>query len=132
MPVVDTSVLVPAFDADHPNHERARRALAEPGALHITGGVIAEFTTVLRRKGNDAGEDGALIAREALASLEALPGFRHAVSYDVGKASRLFHATPSLSYVDAWGIVLAEALGEGLVTFDAEQAAASRERRGKG
>ena len=127
MPVVDTSVLVPLFDADHPRHQEAKILVAKPILLHVTGGVLAELTTVLRRRGKDVGLDGARIAREALIHLEGLRGFRHATDYEPESVSRTFGAHPSLSYVDAWGIVLAMDMGEDLLSFDERQMAAYRE-----
>lgn len=124
MPVVDSSVLVPAFDADHPRHAEARDALARPILLQVSGGVLAEVTTVLCRRANDVGSDGAKVAREALARLEGLAGFRHATSYDADEVSRVYGAHTALSYVDALGIVLAIDLREDLLTFDDAQAKA--------
>lgn len=130
MPVPDTSVLVPAFDADHPRHAEARRMLGAPILLHVTGGVLSELTTVLRRRANDVKVDGAKVAREALAKLEALEGFRHATGYDAEAVSRVYLAHSALSYVDAVGIVLALDLDDELMTFDDAQAAAhKREKR---
>lgn len=129
MPVVDTSVLVPLFDADHSRHDDARRLVAAPILLRVTGGVLAELTTVLRRRGKDAGLDGARIAREALVQLEGLRGFRHSTDYDPEAVSRTYASHAGLSYVDAWGIVLAMETGEELLTFDEDQTAAYREER---
>lgn len=124
MPVVDSSVLVPAFDADHPRHVEARDELAHPVLLHVSGGVLAEVTTVLRRRAHDVGSDGAKVAREALTRLEGLAGFRHATSYDADEVSRIYSAHTALSYVDALGIVLAIGLRDDLLTFDEAQAKA--------
>jgi predicted nucleic acid-binding protein len=130
MPVLDTSVLVPAFDADHPRHHEARELLAAPALLHVNAGVLGELTTVLRRRANDVGLEGSKVARDALAKLESLAGFRHATSYDPDTVSHVYRAHSSLSYVDAIGIVLALELDEELLTFDDGQAAAlKRERR---
>lgn len=129
MPVVDTSVLVPLFDADHPHHHDARQLVAAPILLYVTGGVLAELTTVLRRRGKDVGLDGARIAREALGQLEKLQGFRHVTDYDPGSVSRTYAAHAGLSYVDAWGIVLAMDMGEDLISFDERQMAAYREEK---
>lgn len=130
MPVVDSSVLVPAFDADHPRHAEAREKLATTSLLHVSGGVLGEVTTVLRRRANDVGSEGSKVAREALARLEELAGFRHATSYDADEVSRVYQAHPTLSYVDAMGIVLAIGLGEDLLTFDdAQERAHKKERR---
>ena len=130
MPVLDTSVLVPAFDADHPRHKEARQLLAGPALLHVSGGVLSELTTVLRRRANDSGLAGAKVARDALACLEGLSGFRHAAAYDADAVSRVYQAHASLSYVDALGIVLALDTGYALITFDDAQAAAlKREKR---
>lgn len=124
MPVPDTSVLVPLFDADHPRHQDARRQVGAPVMLHVTGGVLAELTTVLRRRAKDTGLDGARTAREALRHLESLRGFRHAVTYDATEVSRVYKAYETLSYVDAMGIVLALELGDPLLTFDDTQSKA--------
>lgn len=130
MPVVDSSVLVPAFDIDHPRHAEARAELAKTGLLHVSGGALAEVTTVLRRRANDMGSDGSKFAREALARLEELAGFRHATSYDAEEVSRVYQKHSTLSYVDAIGVVLAVGLGDDLLTFDDAQARAhKRERR---
>jgi predicted nucleic acid-binding protein len=129
MPVLDTSVLVPLFDADHPDHAQARERVGAPILLHVSGGVIAELTTVLRRRAKDAGLDGSRVAREALSKLEGLRGFRHAASYDADAVSRVYQAHSALSYVDALGIVLALDLGEPLLTFDDRQMAAYRREK---
>lgn len=130
MPVVDSSVLVPAFDADHPRHAEARGKLATTSLLHVSGGVLAEVTTVLRRRANDMGSDGSKVARESLARLEELAGFRHATTYDADEVSRVYLAHATLSYVDAMGIILAIGLNDELLTFDDAQARAhKRERR---
>jgi predicted nucleic acid-binding protein len=129
MPVIDTSVLVPLFDADHPRHAEARQLVAAPVLLHVTGGVLAELTTVLRRRGKDAGLDGARVAREALVQLEALHGFRHVIDYDAEAVSRAYAQHSALSYVDAWGVVLALEMGEDLMTFDDRQLAAYVEEK---
>ena len=131
MPVLDTSVLVPAFDADHPRHAEARKLLAGPSLLHVSAGVTAELTTVIRRRASDAGLPGAKVAREALARLEALAGFRHAASYDAEAVSQVYHTHASLSYVDALGIVIALGIDDDLLTFDDAQAAAYRRERKK-
>ncbi|MGH2669845.1 MAG: PIN domain-containing protein [bacterium] len=131
MPVPDTSILVPLFDADHPHHARARRAVGAPGPLHVSGGVLAELTTVLRRRGSDVGLDGELIAREALERLEALQGYRHASEYDAVAVSRLYRTHSGLSYVDAWGIALALGMDEQLLTLDARQRAVYRRERAR-
>ncbi|MFA5862833.1 MAG: PIN domain-containing protein [Candidatus Thermoplasmatota archaeon] len=131
MPVPDTSVLVPIFDADHPLHEKARAQIGAPVLLHVTGGVLAELTTVLRRRGNDVGLDGSRIARECLGELEQLRGFRHASPCDGAEVTRVFKAHSSLSYVDAWGIVLALELGDTIITFDERQASAFKREKAR-
>lgn len=126
MPVVDSSVLVPAFDADHPRHGEARGKLATTSLLHVSGGVLAEVTTVLRRRANDLGLDGSNVARDALARLEELAGFRHVTSYDADEVSRVYQAHAALSYVDAMGIVIAIVLDDELLTFDDAQSRAHK------
>lgn len=129
MPVPDTSILVALFDADHPQHARALSVVGAPGTLHVTGGVLAELTTVLRRRGNDVGLQGDRIAREAVERLEGLQGFRHATEYDAPAVSRLYRSHDGLSYVDAWGIMLALGLREELLTLDARQRTVHRRER---
>lgn len=129
MPVPDTSVLAALFDADHPRHTEARRLVGAPGVLHVSGGVVAELTTLLRRRANDVGLDGNRVAREALEQLEKLGGFRLATDYDTEAASRLYRDNAALSYVDAWGIALAVGLGEELLTLDERQRKAYQEAR---
>lgn len=129
MPVADTSVLVPLFDADHPHHAQARRAVEAPGTLLVSGGVLGELTTVLRRRAKDIGLDGDRIAREALGKLESLAGFRHADAYDATAVSRIFQAHAGLSYVDAWGVALAIETGDELLTLDSRQRAVYRRER---
>ncbi|HUR70159.1 MAG TPA: PIN domain-containing protein [Candidatus Thermoplasmatota archaeon] len=131
MPVVDSSVLVPAFDADHPRHAEARGKLGTTSLLHVSGGVLAEVTTVLRRRANDIGSDGSKVAREALVRLEELAGFRHATSYDPDEVSRVYQAHAALSYVDAMGIVIAIRLDDELLTFDDAQSKALKKERRK-
>lgn len=129
VPVIDTSVLVPLFDADHPLRSKAQGLTKAPGVLAVCGGVLAELTTVIRRRGKDVGLDGDQIAREALAHLEALRGFRHIDAYDARAVSQLYREVPGLSYVDAWGVVIAIEMDEELLTFDTRQADAYRHAR---
>lgn len=121
MAIIDTSVLVPLFDADHPQHHDAQRLAREHNPWHISGGVLSEFTRVVRRLTNLRGEDGNQAARRALAVLEEYAGYRPLADYDAALASRIFRMDDGMSYVDAWGIALSYARSEPLLTLDRRQ-----------
>lgn len=121
MAVVDTSVLVAAFDDEHPRHRAARAALAKQAAVVVHGGILEELTRVMRRAANQAGLDGNQVARAVLATLRASPGYRLAADYDEAATAQRFAENPPLSYVDAWGIEVAHATGQELLTFDRDQ-----------
>lgn len=124
MPVVDASVLVPAFDADHPLHGRARKLLAAAGRVAIHPGTLAELSTVLRRQANLKGLDGANVARNAVRALRSLPGMRDTGDNLAVAATRRYLESKELSFVDAWTIEAALADRDELLSLDRAQVAA--------
>lgn len=118
MAVVDASMLIALFDASHSRHAEARQAIARHPTLDVCGGIIGETTRILRRTANLNGQDGNRVARQALASLRSMPGYRLFSSYDEAAAAGLYQANTSLSYVDAWGIQVALEAREELLTID--------------
>ena len=118
MAVVDSSVVIAAFDSSHPHHATARRALDRELVVGVCSTVIEESTRILRRMANDAGQDGNRIARESLASLRAMGGYRHLADDVEEAATKRYTDNPRLSFVDAWTIELAKATGQDLLTFD--------------
>lgn len=65
--------------------------------------------------------DGNLVAQRALDALESTGAYRYVAEHDGQLVSRIYHSTPGLSYVDAWGIALALDRVEPLVSFDNRQ-----------
>lgn len=122
MAIVDTSLLVPLVDRGHPHHARARRKATDHSIWHITGGVLAEFTQVIRRIANDQAQDGNAAARKALDALRETTGYRPLVTFDEPLIARIYSMDPALSYVDAWGIAVALERQEPLLTLDEHQA----------
>lgn len=129
MAVVDTSILVPLFDAAHVNHAKAKAALSGINRLAIPGGVLAELTRLIRRLAKRQGLDGNQAAREAIHALRALPGFRDTGDGLATVTEARYALESNLSYVDAWGIEAALADRDDLLTFDAHQAAAWRKAK---
>ncbi len=121
MAIVDTSLLVPLFDRGHANHTQARRQAAEHSIWHISCGVLAEFTQVIRRIANDHAQDGNVAARRALEALREMTGYRPIESFDEPLIARIYAMDPALSYVDAWGIAAALERQEPLLTLDDHQ-----------
>ncbi len=129
MPVIDTSFLVAVFDEDHPRHQSARQKMKTDSLLYLNGGVIGEFTTIVRRHANDAGLDGEQVARELLERLETLQTVRYSSMEDPAAVSRVYRDNRGISYVDAWGVALAHALKEDLYTLDGKQATVFKKTR---
>ncbi|MHB8584735.1 MAG: PIN domain-containing protein [Thermoplasmatota archaeon] len=131
MPIYDSSVLVPLFDQDHPLHEKARKEVARPEMVYVSGGVLTEVSSVLRRRANLVGLDGNAVARDAVRALAAMQGFRHAPHHDPALVAEIYEAHQTLSHVDAWGIALALSTAEDLATFDERQRKAFLRERGR-
>lgn len=125
MSVADTSALVALVDTNHAHHADAAHSLAE-GPVTVTWGSLAEVATVVRRLAKDAGLDGNRAARQALAAVTGLAGFRQAAAPDLGKVLKLHGKEATLSFVDAWNLHVALAADEALVSFDKELRAAHR------
>jgi predicted nucleic acid-binding protein len=117
MTVADTSALVALLDAGHPHHRDAQRDLAE-GHVTVTRGTLAEAATVIRRLAKDAGQDGTQAARQALAAITALAGFREAPHVELADVLKLHQQDGSLSFVDAWNLGAALQANERLVSYD--------------
>lgn len=127
MSVADTSALVALLDAGHPHHADAARDLAE-GHVTVTWGSLAEVATVVRRLAKDNGQDGAKAARQALAAITSLAGFRQAPPGELEAVLKLHGKESSLSFVDAWNLTAAMHGGEELVSYDRDLRAAHRRR----
>jgi predicted nucleic acid-binding protein len=117
MSVADTSALVALLDAGHPHHADAQRDLGE-GHVTVTRGSLAEATTVVRRLAKDAGQDGTQAARQALAAITALAGFREAPHVELDAIAGLHRQDGRLSFVDAWNLAAALHANEPLVSYD--------------
>lgn len=126
MPVIDTSFLMAVFDEEHPRHKQAHRLLRKASVLHVSGGVMGEFITIVRRRANDVGLDGEAVARDLLEQVESLRIMRHAGLEAPLEVSRIYRENKGLSYVDAWGIALAKGRKEELYSFDRKQRAVHR------
>jgi predicted nucleic acid-binding protein len=123
--VADTSALVALLDANHPHHADAARDLAE-GHVTVTWGSLAEVATVVRRLAKGNGQDGGQAARQALAAITDLAGFRQAPPGELDAVMGLHGKETSLSFVDAWNLAAAVQGGEGLVSYDRDLRAAHR------
>ncbi len=121
MAVVDTTVLVAAFDQSHPSRAKAVEAMQNASVLHVPSVVVAELTLVLRRLAKSAGQDGNKFARESLRALLSKRGVEERQEYDALRARQLYDADAKLSYVDAVAIVAAWGLDADLISFDAHQ-----------
>jgi predicted nucleic acid-binding protein len=121
MPVIDTSFLMALFDEDHPRHKEARRLMRSPDAMYVSGGVLGEFTTIVRRRANEVGLDGEEVARELLMRLQSLRHVHHATFEDASEISRIYRENRGIGYVDAWGVALACSRKERLYSFDRRQ-----------
>lgn len=121
--IIDTSVLIPILDRLHTSHDKARDATNKHTIWHIPAGVVQELTQVVRRRMNARSGDGNTAARQALDGLESASAYRYLPGHDPEFVSRIYHAHPALSYVDAWGIAVALDRVEPLVTFDERQRA---------
>ncbi|MEA3143463.1 MAG: hypothetical protein QOG31_787 [Thermoplasmata archaeon] len=128
MTVADTSALVALLDAGHPHHREAQRDLAD-GHVTVTRGTLAETATLVRRLAKDAGQDGAKAARQALAAVAALAGFREAPHVDLPPLLALHRDEPGLSFVDAWNLAAAQQGNERLASYDKDLRAAQRRHR---
>ncbi|MHB8633962.1 MAG: PIN domain-containing protein [Thermoplasmatota archaeon] len=128
MTVADTAGLVALLDANHTHHAQAAHALKE-GPVVVTWGSLSEVATVIRRLAKENGLDGNLAARQALAAITGLKGFRDAAQLPLPDVLKLHHQEPSLSFVDAWNLHLALATKEPLLTFDRALKSAARRHR---
>ncbi len=128
MTVVDTDVLVASLDRNHPHHLKAKAALAE-GPLVITWGTLTEVASVTRRLAKDARMNGNQVARDGLAALLALAGFREAGAVPLENVVGLHRQEPALSFVDAWNLCAAAMKQDSLLTFDRRLQAAARRHR---
>ncbi|MEA3203638.1 MAG: hypothetical protein QOI63_1317 [Thermoplasmata archaeon] len=117
MTVADTSALVALLDAGHPHHKQAQRDLAE-GHVTVTRGSLAETATVVRRLAKDAGHDGGQAARQALAAITTLAGFREAPHVELATVLKLHQQDGGLSFVDAWNLATALQANERLASHD--------------
>lgn len=127
MSVADTSALVALLDAGHPHHADAARDLSE-GHVTVTWGSLAEVATVVRRLAKDNGQDGGKAARQALAAITSLAGFRQAPPAELDTVLKLHGKEASLSFVDAWNLTTAMHSGEELVSYDRDLRSAHRRR----
>ncbi|MBW3581892.1 MAG: PIN domain-containing protein [Euryarchaeota archaeon] len=123
MAIFDTSVLLSLFDPGHVHHAKAREATESHTLWHVTPGVLAELTQVVRRHANARGTDGSALSRRLLETLETTTSYRPLAQHDPEFVSRIFQIHAELSYVDAWGIAVALDRVEPLVTFDERQRA---------
>jgi predicted nucleic acid-binding protein len=126
--VADTVALVALLDQNHPRHAKASAALAE-GHITITWGTLAEVATVTRRLAKDSGLDGNRAAREAIAAIRGLAGFREAATLSLEAVANMHRTEPSLSFVDAWNLCAAILNNDGLLSFDRSLRSAARRHR---
>lgn len=127
MPVVDANVLVALHVADHEHHTKARRDASE-GHLVATNGAVLEMSQALRRYWKEKGQDANRLARESVAELANLPGFRTAPDVPLATISLLYAAEPGLSFADAWCLAAAVQMQEPLLTYDKKLQAAYKRR----
>jgi predicted nucleic acid-binding protein len=125
MTVLDASALVALVDRGHPRHQDARDKLAT-GVVTVGWGALAETATVLRRLARNEGLDGAAVARSALRAIQSLRGFREAPAVDLTEVTRVYEAEPTLSFFDAWNLVIALHLRQPLLSYDGGLLAAHR------
>ncbi len=129
MTVVDTTVLLAAMVASHPQHARARSLITDAGALTVTWGTLEETSRLARRMARAGGEDADAAARTALRGVLAISGFREAPAVPLPEVVHRHALNRRLSFVDAWNLSVAVALQEPLLTFDRDLALAHRKAR---
>ena len=131
MPAIDTDALVALVTADHPHHAEAVRRFEDAVQVYVHPAVACEFTTVVRRQANRAGQDGNKAARRTLKALLAQPRVRLDAAVPHAAAAARYEASPRLSLADA---IVAESRwhydGQDPISFDqALLRAAHREHR---
>lgn len=106
--VVDTSGLLAALDARHPDGKGARRTLSEAGTLIISPVLLGELDHVARRVLGPAAASGAIddITRWAGAGRAILPEVTSA-TLDTAQAVRRRYADLRLDLADAVNVAFA-------------------------
>jgi predicted nucleic acid-binding protein len=125
MTVADTAALIAFLDKGHPQNDKAAAILSE-GFITMTGGTLGEIATVTRRLAKDNGLNGNRAARDALAALMGLEGFREAAPISLVTVANMHRQEPSLSFVDAWNLCVAIHASDTLLAFDRGLRAAAR------
>lgn len=124
----DTGALMAVFDADHPRHDWAREAFRDADQVLLHPCVLAETSTLLRRRINGVGKDGNKGARDAIRLLRAEPRCRLIAGIDHDAVTRRYLADHQLSFVDAVVLELAFRERTAPVTFDKAIAAHWKKR----
>ena len=88
------------------------------GAIVVSRGTLAEFTTVIRRLAKDEGRNGNAEARSAMAALRSHRAYRAAADVSEDEIAALFQRDTKLTFVDAWNIIAAARESEPLASFD--------------
>ena len=101
MPAIDTDALVALITPGHPHHGEAVRRFEAAAQVYVHPAVACEFTTVVRRQANRAGEDGNKVARRTLKALLAQPRVRLDASVAHPDAVARYEGAPRLSLADA-------------------------------
>ncbi len=118
--IADTSWLYAIFDADDAFHDEAIAALHIPQVTIVPLAIMNETLDLIKYRG---GKEAALAARK---SLESFPHFDLWYHVDGGEAAWVWEQESGLSIHDAHAVALARRTGFELLTFDKQQAGATK------